>query len=234
MTRKQAKLVNAVPSVKKSHSNRIGRHCQFEMLESRTLMSAAPPLAPTALAATAPNTTGVTLQWKDPASAVSGYDIFRSTDNVHFLQVGAVSKSTAASYTDKFVTSGQQYEYEVKSYGPGGTTSNASNVATVATPLAAPIAISAVVKNGSGGSSVQVTWKNAAPSMTGCYVLRSTDGGTFVTIGATNSPTITGFTDSNITAGHVYAYEIIAYNAVSTSSASKIVCARLPLPLRPN
>ncbi|HET6878951.1 MAG TPA: PA14 domain-containing protein, partial [Pirellulales bacterium] len=85
------------------------------------------PAAPTNLSATAGADFSV-VNWSGSAQAVAGYSIERSTDGVHFNQIGTVA-GNVDTYLDTGLNSGTTYSYRVRAYNSVGDSSY-SNVAS--------------------------------------------------------------------------------------------------------
>jgi fibronectin type 3 domain-containing protein len=181
------------------------------------------PLAPSALTATVQGLT-VQLQWTDKDSTAIGYNVLRATDGVHFSQIGKLASGTAKSYTDTSIAGAQTYSYAVQAF-TASATSAVSNIAVVATQLGAPSGL----KDTHNTSSVNLTWKDNDSSAKGYYVLRATDGTNFSTIGTLNSASAAGYTDTTVTSGHAYQYEVKAFNGTATSAASNVDYVVTPL-----
>jgi len=91
-----------------------------------------PLAAPTGLAATLSGLT-IKLTWTDADSSATGYNILRSTDNVHFTQITTLKTGSANSYTDSAMAYGTTYYYKVQAFD-AVTTSAFSAVVSKATP----------------------------------------------------------------------------------------------------
>ena len=97
------------------------------------------PAAPSACAAT-PGTSTIVLNWTDPSNTynITGYHIYRSTDNATWGSVyGTASGATATTFTDNSPGNGTAYFYLVKAYdATGESTSGAGMTCEVATVIA--------------------------------------------------------------------------------------------------
>jgi fibronectin type 3 domain-containing protein len=91
-----------------------------------------PLAAPTGLAASLSGLT-IKLTWTDTDSSATGYNVFRSTDNVHFCQITTLSTGSANTYTDSSTTYGTTYYYKIQAFDVV-TTSTTSAVVSKATP----------------------------------------------------------------------------------------------------
>ncbi|MGD0766901.1 MAG: C2 family cysteine protease [Tepidisphaeraceae bacterium] len=92
--------------------------------------------------------------------------------------------------------------------------------------LAAPSALTATA---AAPIDVQLHWKDNASTATGYNVLRSTDGVHYTELTQIKSASASSFTDATAVSGHVYDYEIQAYNGSVTSAASNVAKATTPL-----
>ncbi len=108
--------------------------CGFEALENRTLMSAVALVTPTGLTAQVAEP-AINLAWSDKDANAAGYYVLRSTDNVHFTQIGTVAGNANKTYSDAYTAYGTKYFYEVEAYG-GKAISAASASVAVTTPTA--------------------------------------------------------------------------------------------------
>jgi fibronectin type 3 domain-containing protein len=177
------------------------------------------------LTATAANGTSIQLQWTDNDSSATGYNVLRSTDNVHFSQIGTISSPDATSFTDSTVTSGHAYSYEVNAFS-GTNVSADSLVATVTTPLAGVSSLTATAQT---ATSVQLKWTDNDASATGYNVLRSTDGSTFTMLIKIASATAVSYTDTTTTSAKEYYYRVQAYDTATTSAVSNTASATTPM-----
>jgi len=75
----------------------------------------------------------IKLTWTDNDSSVTGYDVLRSTDGVHFSPIATITSSSTRSYTDSTTTWGTKYYYQIESFN-AVTSSAASAAASVTTP----------------------------------------------------------------------------------------------------
>jgi hypothetical protein len=91
--------------------------------------------APTNLTFGNVTATSVQFSWTSTTGDGDGFDIWRSTDGVNFVDYAV---SSTASYTDTGVTSGQQYFYYVRARLSGGN-GNAGPTGPVTGPASATI-----------------------------------------------------------------------------------------------
>ena len=179
--------------------------------------------APTSLSATTASTSQINLAWTNNSATDAGFNIDRSTDGVTFAQIATVSGSTTA-FSDTALTDGTTYYYEVQAFNTsgGGGDSSFSNVASATTTLAAPTSLSATTAS---TSQINLAWTNNSGSDTGFHIDRSTDGVTFTAVG-TVAASVTTFSDTGLTDGMTYYYEVQAFNtAAGDSTFSNVASA---------
>jgi fibronectin type 3 domain-containing protein len=163
---------------------------------------------------------GVRLTWTDGDSRATGYNILRSTDGVHFTNMVNLMPGTANNFTDGTVTLGQNYSYQVQAH-TASLTSAASNVATVKASLAAPTGLTATA----GATTIALAWIESDSTATGFLVFRSTDNKTFSKVATVTSASTKTFTDTAVTAGQTYYYQVQATDNLFASVVSNVASA---------
>jgi subtilase family serine protease len=159
------------------------------------------PSPPTNLKATG-GTSSIALSWTASAGA-SSYDVLRSTTSgAETLYASGVTSTT---YTDTNVTSGPTYYYTVEAVGSGLTSGPSGQAAasTTGAPPGAP-ALSATVS----GVSVVLSWGSVSGASS-YEVLRGTSVASLSIYAIT---TATGYTDTQVSDGTTYSYEVEAVN----------------------
>ncbi|MGA2232765.1 MAG: hypothetical protein ABSH22_17840, partial [Tepidisphaeraceae bacterium] len=179
----------------------------------------------TGLTTTVIGPTTILLNWQDNDSSATGYNILRANDSVHFTQIAKVTSATANSYTDTSAVSGSQNQYEVVAYD-AATIAAASALAAGATPLSAPSNLTATATS---PTSVTLSWKDNDTSAIGYDVLRSTDGVHFTQIAKVTSAKATTYADNTAAADTSYEYEVMAFDASTTSPVSSAASVVTPL-----
>ena len=183
------------------------------------------PSAPTSPSATGSNAQ-VALSWTAPSNGgatITYYNIYRSTSSGGEGST-PVASSTTTSYTNTGLTNGTTYYYDiaaVNSVGVGATSSQVS--ATPATVPSAPTSPSAT------GSNAQVALSWTAPSNGGATITyyniyRSTSSGGEGSTPVASSTT-TSYTNTGLTNGTTYYYDIAAVNSVGVGATSSQVSA---------
>jgi fibronectin type 3 domain-containing protein len=205
---------------KLSAVNAIGESALSGELNATPTQPATVPGAPTLNSATAGNNS-VALAWTAPSSnggsAVTGYKVYRSTSSG--TETLLTTLGNTASYTDSGLANGVTYYYKVSAVNAIGESalSGELNATPVTTP-SAPTLNSATA----GTSSVALAW--TAPSSTGgtaisgYKVYRSTTSGTETLL--TTLGNVTNWTDTGLTAGVTYYYQLTALNSVGESGRS--------------
>ena len=184
--------------------------------------SSGQPTSPQNLVANSGNNQ-VSLSWSAPSSngaaPITNYNIYRgsSSGSETFL----IKTGNIQSYTDKTVSNGQKYFYEVSAINSDGesTTSNEVN-AVPATIPSAPQLFTSSVCNG----AVDLDWNisnNGGSAISNYTIYRGTssNGETLLKeIGNDNS-----YSDNSVTNGQTYYYYVKAVNSVGQSSPSNEV-----------
>jgi chitodextrinase len=169
-----------------------------------------PPNAPSNPSAN-PGDRQVSLSWGASTDnvGVTGYRVFRNGN-----QVAAVGGSTL-SYTDVGLVNGATYSYTVRAVDAAGNVSSDSNTAT-ATPQASPDIMPPAAPAGptanAGDAQASLDWADNSESDLDHYnVYRN---GTQVA-----SPTASNYTDSGLTNGTSYSYQVTAVDHTGNESA---------------
>ena len=169
-----------------------------------------PPSVPSGLTATAASDKIVNLSWTQSTDnmCVSGYKIYRNG-----TQIGT---SAAPSYSDNSCSSQTTYSYTVSSYDAAGNNSAQSSpvsVTSLGLDNQAPTAPQNVRRTSAAKTSIALAW-DASTDNYGVSGYRIFRNGTQVGSSAT-----TTYTDSGLTAGTGYTYQIDAYDSVPNYSA---------------
>jgi fibronectin type 3 domain-containing protein len=172
--------------------------------------------------------TSIYLTWTAVPGA-TGYNVYRSTSETG--PYTAVAWPTTNAYTNTGLTAGMKYYYQIKAYTMVGTTkvSGAYSDVVSSTPIpATPTGVNAV---SAGSTSIYLTW-TAVPGATGYNVYRSTsETGTYTAVAW---PTSNTYTNTGLTTGTMYYYQIKAYTMVGTtkiSGAYSVVVSTMPIPI---
>ena len=173
------------------------------------------PPAPTGLSAN-PVNSEIDLTW-NPSEGATSYSIYRGT------APGAegatpVGTTTTDSFNDTGLTNGTGYYYTVAASNAAGTSAKTAETNTVPTAavVAPPVPFGVVVTPSASQVNLQWTYEEGATSY---QVYRSTTPGGE---GATPLATVTSssYTDTAVTSGTTYYYEIVALTGTTASARS--------------
>ena len=182
------------------------------------------PAQVTGLSATAQPDFEIDLAWTAPSdggSAILGYNIERSLDNVAWADLVVNTGNQNVTYTDINLVSGQDYYYRVSAINLVGNGTASSVVTDQAGDV--PNTITVLSATAQAGNQIEVTW--TAPddndyAITTYSVEVSTDQTNWSTAGGGATTT---FTDTGLTTGTTYHYRIFATNALGNSTTSTTV-----------
>jgi fibronectin type 3 domain-containing protein len=181
-----------------------------------------PPLpgAPSGLTATA-GTSQVSLTWTAGSNATS-YNVYRGTSAGGESTTPIATGVSGTNLVDSGVTNGTTYYYKVTSVNSAGS-SGYSNEAS-ALPHVVPPSTPANFVASAGFGNVSLTWA-ASQGATSYNIYRSTTSGGEGSTAYATGVTGTSFTDSSVTAGTTYYYEIVAVDSAGNSVISAQVSA---------
>lgn len=182
----------------------------------------AAPSAPMTLAVTNASSSHIDLSWLAPASdggsAITTYTVYRGASSGSGV---SVASTTSTSYSDTNVTGGNTYYYTITASNAVGegphsneVSANASNPTAPGTPLNLSVQTS--------GSALKLAWhpptSNGGSPINAYNVFRATSSGAETFLSAVGN--VLTFTDSAVTAGTTYYYEVSANNTVGEGAAS--------------
>ncbi|MFN8167405.1 MAG: hypothetical protein U0S36_01330 [Candidatus Nanopelagicales bacterium] len=170
--------------------------------------TATAPSVPTSLVVS-PGDGSATLAWAASSSA-TGYRIYRGG-----VQVGT---STTTGFIDTGLANGTSYSWTVVAVN--GTVSSAPSSPVTGTPVATPPAAPTALSATPGNGQVALTW-TASSGATGYRVYRN---GTLV-----GSPASTGYTDTGLTNGTAYSWTVAAVRQNSAPSAQSSPVTATPV-----
>ena len=174
----------------------------------------------TGLTGTALPSAEIKLDWITPANngyQITGYQIERSTDGgLTYGMLVADTQSTAITYTDTALTVGASYNYRVAAINAVGVGTVSGVIAVVAGDV--PNQVTLVV-TAQPSSQIELTWTTPVSNgyaLSGYAIERSTDGTNWSPL-TTAGAGATTYTDSGLTNGITYYYQITAINAIGNS-----------------
>jgi fibronectin type 3 domain-containing protein len=177
------------------------------------------PAAPANLTASSSSSTSIALSWTASPGA-SSYNVFIGTASGAEGATPIATLITNTTYTSTGLTSGTAYYYKVSAVNTAGE-SGKSNEATAVpggTVLPAPVAVTAVATSG----QVVVNWSSVSGAST-YNLYRNVESGTFALyeLGLTT----TTLTDTAVTNGVTYGYEIAANDSAGLGAISSAAYA---------
>ncbi len=186
-----------------------------------------PPKAPTSVAATSDAVTSATITWTDNSDNEAGFLIERSIDGTTFTTAGTVAPNVT-TFSDTGLLEGTTYYYRVSAIGAAGNNSAgstdagggqivpAAGLATVTTLAAAATDLAAVAAS---DTEISLSWTDHSNNEQGYTVSRaSADGSAWVTV-ATLGAHADSYTDTALTEGTAYTYEVSTFNAAGVTPA---------------
>jgi hypothetical protein len=196
------------------------------------------PSAPTNLTVTGGNGV-VNLSWSAPlsngGSPILGYDIYRGTspggESTTPLTASLVTPTT---YADTTVANGTKYYYvvtAVNAKGPSTISTEASATPSAVTHPGAPSNLTATGRGSRRSAQVALSWSaptsNGGSAIKSYTIYRSTTSGqetAYTTVACTTSSC--SYTDSSVSYGTTYYYEVAATNGVGTGPDSNQASAK--------
>src|ERR1019366_6323494 len=204
---------------------------------SATTSGGSAPAAPSNVAAgqsSVSPASQINVYWQHTSSNETGFEIFRSSDNVTFSQIATVGPNVT-EYDDPGLASGTRYYYYVKAYNANGTSAASNTDGTItAGTSGVPAAPSALAATAVSSTGINLTWTNNSPTATAMLVENSTNNVTFTQI-ASLAGNAAAYSNTGLTAGTLYYYRVRAQNAAGTSAYSNTASATaLSLPAAPS
>ncbi|MFQ5454664.1 MAG: fibronectin type III domain-containing protein [Nitrospirota bacterium] len=171
--------------------------------------------APGSLSSSPVSPSQITLTWADNSSSEQGFKIERKTGiSGTYSQVATVSANTI-TYTDTGLIDGTTYYYKIRAANSEGD-SLYSNETSAITPLGPPTGASA---SAISGSQIDITWVDNSATESGYRIERKIGaGGQYTEIGTVGADIIS-YSDTGLTDGLVYYYQVRAYSAAAGYSA---------------
>lgn len=114
-----AKLTEAIAGASTKYAISSSRSVNNHLVHSFNIQAPTLPKAPSNLTATYSSTSGITLKWSDLSNNESGFEIYRAVGTGAFSSL-VVLPSNAITYSDKNVSRGTKYTYQVRSFNSTG------------------------------------------------------------------------------------------------------------------
>jgi hypothetical protein len=170
------------------------------------------PAAPAGLTVGAVTNSSVALSWTASAGATS-YTVFRN----------AVSAGTSATngFTDTGLTTNTTYTYTVSASNVKGTSAQSVAVHATTSNAVVPPQVTGLAVGTVTATSVALSWGLVSGATS--YSVYRNGGGTPI-----GTSTATNYTDTGVTAGNTYTYNVAAANANGLGPQSATVTAATP------
>lgn len=191
---------------------------------------------PTNLSASSPSGTTINLAWTG-SSGATGYYIWRCSGAgcTTFTNVHTVS---GTSYSDTGLAGLTTYVYQIQAYQTSGSTTitSAHSTSASATTGAQPPTTPTNLKASPSGSSISLTWTASTDDVAiANYTLQRCQGSGCSTFSALSTVTTTSYTDSGVSQGVTYSYQVRATNTSNQQSGwSATATAMAPVTTAPN
>jgi len=197
-----------------------------------TLTYMPPPKPPINVSASQIDNTSIRITWTKGDALTAGYVLLRQDDPLSaFVLLNNNIAADALSFDDTNLLDNHLYAYELYAFNTNGDASLSIiyNFTTLVKPVAP--SLMAVVAN---GPVVNLSWGVADSATQQLILSRSVAGAASYTIlNSTTVPTLaTGYSDSTVTSGNVYDYQLQAFNGVMSSDpilASNIAVPGIPV-----
>jgi fibronectin type 3 domain-containing protein len=165
------------------------------------------------------------LTWSPPTddggSQISSYTVYRGTYSYHLTELAT---TTSTGYTDSSVTNGDTYYYQVTATNAIGEGDRTTTVSATPTAEVVPPSRPQGLQANDGDGYVTLTWSpptdDGGSQISSYTVYRGTYSYHLTELATTTS---TGYTDSSVTNGETYYYEVSATNQVGEGERSSQV-----------
>jgi hypothetical protein len=168
----------------------------------------------------------VELSWEDRSDNEVGFAIYRKLESeASFTRINQTPANTQ-NYTDTNLSSTTNYLYKVTAVAANNAESEASvSEAVSATKLGAPSNVSATA----GEGKIDVTWADNSSVEEGFRIFRKLESeASFPSEAVTVGANVTSYSDTAVSAGSTYVYQVVAFVGENTSDASSVSAPATP------
>ena len=184
---------------------------------AQTISVVAQPATPTGLTTTLVSNSEVDLQWTADMTNLAGFQVSEfTTDGSTWTQAASVTVPAVGQADHEYMvpepdcvqmtglsTSQDNYEFEIEAMNTAGATSSPATLVVLGSPTLTAVS----------DTQVSISWQDL-PNAAG-YVLQRSDNGGFTwstvnTTGAVTTAGVTSFTDSGLSGGTTYEYQLTA------------------------
>jgi fibronectin type 3 domain-containing protein len=195
---------------------------------SESTVTTLTPAPPFGLLATATSATSINLSWSDGSNVETGFQIERSFISGSGFSSVATAVTDATAHLDDNLAPNTTYFYRIRAIASSGS-SPYTLEASATTPQSIPTGINNLVAAVASPTSVDLTWTDNSSNELEFEIERSLSSGVGFTLVTTVPANSTSFTDTNLTSGNTYYYQVRAVNGGGASAYSPEVNANLPL-----
>ena len=183
------------------------------------------PVSPANLTVITGSSTQIDLTWTDNSDNEDGFKIEQSTDGSTFTQIDTVS-TDILSYSGTGLDASTLYYYQVRAYNTAGNSgySNIESSTTDTASVTIPVAPGTLAATTFSSTQIDLTWADNSDDEDGFKIERSLDGSTFTEIDAVTAGVAT-YSDTGLSAGTLYYYQVRANNTAGDSDYSNIESA---------
>jgi hypothetical protein len=182
--------------------------------------AATPPNAPAALTAQAISYEQINLTWSDQSNDETGFKVERNTGG-GWAEI-ATAGSNATGYSDTGLTPSTAYNYRVRAFNLGGSSSYSNTTsATTQSPPPPPAAPSNLTANVLSDTAIDLIWTDNAATEDGFRVDRSLDGLQWDNMTSLAANT-TSFSDTGLNGSTTYSYRVRAFTGWGESISGNI------------
>ncbi|WP_168204181.1 c-type cytochrome [Aliikangiella coralliicola] len=162
----------------------------------------------------------VTISWQDNSDNEAGFKIYRSIDSGSYSELTTV-QAEVTSYTDTSITLNHTYQYQLMAYNNFGNaakiTSNLVEVKKDEVIPPAPTLLAGVFES----NSIILTWQDNATNEDSFEIYRRIGDAAWSRLTSVGANTTT-YTDSSITEGTTYSYQVSAKNSIGESAFTNV------------
>jgi chitodextrinase len=209
----------------------------FSNVSTAVTLTPQPPTAPTNLTATATSVSQINLSWTASTSSVglANYSVERCQGTGCSFSGPPIASPTGTTYSDTGLQTNTSYSYRVRAFDTANNPSAYSNTssATTQTPQP-PTAPTSLTASPISGNQISLSW-TASTSNVGLanYIVQRCQGVNCASVPANfaqvATPAATTYTDSGLTAGTSYSYQVQAKDTSGTLSPLSNVATAIPL-----
>jgi hypothetical protein len=175
--------------------------------------------APSGLRVT-PGVNQVDLAWEDNSDNEAGFRVFRKLESDALFVELEDTAANVETYTDRNVSLSGRYVYEVRAFSTNGNESAPAAIgeAVAITILATPTNFTTIP----GEGKIDLTWTDASDNEEGFRIFRKleSDASFSADALATVGANVASYSDTSVSAGSSYVYQVVAFAGSSVSEAS--------------